>query len=166
MNSRSVGPRPADLRARAPCSENKNTSCFDRYMTVTSVMWCRRRTFVARGPPKVPISLKFEDESCVLAHLTESKTLPCIMPRKHHHELGSTLCYRPLHDSYDRYTLSCTRYVAILVGPPGPLGPHGWARFLNRSSFSSGPVSVLVQSRFSSGISHLLQNLEPQARQF
>ena len=31
------------------------------------------------------------------------------------------LCYRPLHDRYDRYNLSCTRYVAILV--PGPRAP-------------------------------------------
>ena len=33
------------------------------------------------------------------------------------------LCYRPLHDRYDRYNLSCTRYVAILVRGPRAPGP-------------------------------------------
>ena len=33
------------------------------------------------------------------------------------------LCYRPLHDRYDRYNISCTRYVAILVRGPRAPGP-------------------------------------------
>ena len=51
------------------------------------------------------------------------------------------LCYRPLHDRYDRYNISCTRYVAILVGGPGPLGPFSCFCFLPpaRLLFSAGP---------------------------
>ena len=49
------------------------------------------------------------------------------------------LCYRPLHDRYDRYNLSCTRYVAILVGGAGPLGPFSCFCFLPAGFFSAPP---------------------------
>ena len=74
-----------------------------------------------RGPDtsKVPISLNFEVKPCVLV-IPWSPTLPCI------HTSEATSWVRYLHcrlpDRYVRYTLSCTRSVAILVGPPGP-GP-------------------------------------------
>ena len=87
LNYRSVGPRPAGFRAWAPCPENKNTSCF-RPLHVRYA--APQAKFCGLDTSKVPISLKFEGESCALAHPME----PDIAM---HTCLGSTIMGRVIH---------------------------------------------------------------------
>ena len=85
-----MGPRPADLRAQAPSAENKNTCCFQPLHVRYRRYAAPQAKFCGLDTSKVPISLKFEGESCALAHPMESDIAM-------HTCLGSTIMGRVIH---------------------------------------------------------------------